>query len=347
MIKKIKLTNFRKFKNLDLDIDKNIVVFYGNNAQGKSSILESIYLITKGKSPWTIETEDYVNTEQIEGEKYTRIMIMDDDTEYSFYKSGNKRLLKINNSNTTPSKFFANTASVIFSPEQIEILMISSTKRRDFLDEIISTVDYTYIETLKNFRKVLKQRNAYLKKLAKKFYDSGIIARNDPQLNFWTQQFVDLSKIILKKRQEIIKDMVIDSLHLEYVKSNGSTDLEEAVENAKRRDIATGCTNIGPHRDDWNIIDGKNIKKFGSRGEKRLAIGKLIFKKQEIIKKSLNYYPILLLDDIASELDQKNTEKIFNKEIIDKQQTFIAIINKDDLPKDILDNAQLFNLNDL
>ena len=280
MIKKIKLTNFRKFKNLDLDIDKNIVVFYGNNAQGKSSILESIYLITKGKSPWTIETEDYVNTEQIEGEKYTRIMIMDDDTEYSFYKSGNKRLLKINNSNTTPSKFFANTASVIFSPEQIEILMISSTKRRDFLDEIISTVDYTYIETLKNFRKVLKQRNAYLKKLAKKFYDSGIIARNDPQLNFWTQQFVDLSKIILKKRQEIIKDMVIDSLHLEYVKSNGSTDLEEAVENAKRRDIATGCTNIGPHRDDWNIIDGKNIKKFGSRGEKRLAIGKLIFKKQ-------------------------------------------------------------------
>ena len=347
MIKKIKLTNFRKFKNLDLDIDKNIVVFYGNNAQGKSSILESIYLITNGKSPWTIETEDYVNTEQIEGEKYTRIMVMDDDTEYSFYKSGNKRLLKINNSNTIPSKFFANTASVIFSPEQIEILMISSTKRRDFLDEIISTVDYTYIDTLKNFRKVLKQRNAYLKKLAKKFYDSGIIARNDPQLNFWTQQFVDLSKVILEKRQEIVKDMVIDSLHLEYIKSNGSIDLEEAVENAKRRDIATGCTNIGPHRDDWNIIDGKNIKKFGSRGEKRLAIGKLIFKKQEIIKKILNYYPILLLDDIASELDQKNTEKIFNKEIIDKQQTFIAIINKDDLPKDILDNAQLFNLNDL
>ncbi|HQA99087.1 MAG TPA: DNA replication and repair protein RecF, partial [Candidatus Dojkabacteria bacterium] len=93
------------------------------------------------------------------------------------------------------------------------------------------------------------------------------------------------------------------------------------------------------------LINGMNIKKYGSRGEKRLSIGKLIFEVQKIMKKELGYYPILLLDDIASELDKKNTAEIFTPEILNKQQTFITIIDYKNLPKEVVKNAQLIDLN--
>ena len=132
---------------------------------------------------------------------------------------------------------------------------------------------------------------------------------------------------------------------MQYVKSNKEDSLSDSLENCKKRDIATGYTNIGPHRDDWMLTNGSDIKKFGSRGEKRLAIGQMVFKKQEIIAKRLGFYPILLLDDIASELDEKNSEKIFDKELLKRQQTFLTIIDPNDLPNDIVKNAQLIDLN--
>ncbi len=346
MITNIKLTNFRKFKNLDLNIQSKLIVLHGNNAKGKSTVLEAIYLLTNGKSPWAI-SDEFINTDQNMSEKFTRIEMTNNDKVYSLYKNAGTRVLKIDDQKVSPRKFFDQNASTIFNPEQIEILMISASARRKFLDEIISTVDYEYIETLTLFRKVLRQRNAYLKKLAKKFYDYGIVAINDVQLNFWTAEFLRLSEIIQTERLRIIDEMYSDDIHIEYTKSNGDTLLADAIENSKRRDIATGYTNIGPHRDDWQLINGKNIRQFGSRGEKRISIGKLVFKTQDVIKNRLDYYPILLLDDIASELDEENTKSIFNKKELDKQQTFITIIDKKDLPKAIIKDAQFIDLNNL
>jgi len=122
--------------------------------------------------------------------------------------------------------------------------------------------------------------------------------------------------------------------------------LIRALEESKKRDIASGYTNVGPHRDDWNIFTDQDIKKYGSRGQKRVAIGNLIFKAHEIIASEIRYYPTLLLDDIASELDEENTEQIFDYEILKNQQTFITTVDPEILPKKILDKAQLLNLND-
>ena len=343
MIQKIKLTNFRKFKDLEIDITKPIVILHGNNAKGKSTILEAIYILSNGQSPWA-STDEYINNK----EKHTRIEITTESNTYSFYKDENKRIHQIDQTNTTPKKFFSQNSATIFNPEQIEILMISPSKRREFLDEVISQTNYEYIETLKKFKRVLKQRNAYLKKLSKKFYEKGIIARNDPQLNFWSNEFIELATEIRSKREQLIKEMKTDIFHLEYeIPIIEDKDIEKALEDSKKRDIATGYTNIGPHRDDWQVFNGKNIKKFGSRGEKRLAIGELIFQTQNIISNKLGFYPILLLDDIASELDENNTKKIFRKEILDKQQTFITIIHKEELPKEILKIAQDIDLNNI
>lgn len=348
MIKKIKLTNFRKFKNLEIDINKDIVVLHGDNAVGKSTILESICLVTNGRSPWA-NADEYISTNQEDENPFCRIELSmnerDEEKIYSYFKTNSRRILKINEKNVPIKRFFEETASTIFNPEKIEILMISSSKRREFLDEIISTLDYEYIEIQKNFRKTLKQRNAYLKKLSKQFYEKGIIARNDTQLNFWTNEFLKQAEVIQQKREELSKRMKAGELKIKYVRANRDIALEDALESSKKRDIATGYTNVGPHRDDWELINGKNIKKYGSRGEKRLSIGMMIFEVQKIMKKELGYYPILLLDDIASELDKKNTAEIFKPEILNKQQTFITIINYKHLPKKVIENAQLIDLN--
>lgn len=345
MIKSIKLTNFRRFKDLNIEISKDIVVLHGDNAKGKSTILEALHLVTNGDSPWA-SSDEFVSNDQGEEDRYARVEITTDEHTYAFFKNHDRRICKIDNQNTTPKKFFQSNASTIFNPEQIEILMISPSHRRDFLDEVICKIDYEYNDTLARFRKVLRQRNAYLKKLAKKFYDQGIIARNDTQLNFWTNEFVELAKIIQKKRFELIEKLSDGDFSLEYVKSN-KEDMDVAVEEAKKKDIVTGCSNVGPQRDDWDIIVEKNIKKFGSRGEKRLAIGNLIFRIQDVLNDELGFYPILLLDDIASELDKQNTGKIFGERHISKQQTFITIVNYKELPKEIIEKAQLIDLNNI
>lgn len=343
MIENIKLSNFRKFKALELPISKPIVILYGDNAKGKSTILEAIYLLTNGESPWA-SSDEFINTLQKEEEKFARIEITTEEHKYTFFKDAGRRVFKIDDQNTTPKKFFHSNASTIFNPEQIEILMISPAKRRDFLDEVIIQTDYEYGDTVTQFRKVLRQRNAYLKKLAKRFYEDGVIARNDTQLNFWTNQFTELANIIQQKRLALIEKLSSEDFRIEYVMSNKAS-LVDSIEDAKKKDIVTGCSNIGPQRDDWEIIVEKNIKKFGSRGEKRLAIGNLIFRVQDILKNELGYYPTLLLDDIASELDPQNTHKIFDDKHISKQQTFITIIDYKELPKAIIDQAQLINLN--
>jgi DNA replication and repair protein RecF len=344
MIRNIKLSNFRKFGEVEIPIEKEIVVLHGDNAQGKSTVLESIMLITNGSSPWA-SSDEYISIDQEDDKKYTRIEITIDEKVFSFFKNNGRRVFQIDSKKTTPKKFFQETASTIFNPEQIEILMISPSKRRDFLDETISLMNYDYSDTLKTFRKTLRQRNAYLKKLSKDFYERGIVARNDTQLNFWTEKFTGLAKEIQKKRIEMCNDLSSEDIWIEYVKSNEETPLEEKIEATKKRDIATGYTNIGPHRDDWNLINGKDIKKFGSRGEKRLSIGQLLFSKQELVAKKLGFYPLLLLDDISSELDKENTKKVFDKDFLAKQQTFITIVNYKELPKGVLEKAQLIDLN--
>lgn len=357
MIEKLILKNFRKFKDQTFEFNKNIIIFYGHNAQGKSSVLEALYLINTGLSPWA-STNEFINLDQ-NSQIHTRIETIEDGKSYVYFNDKEKRIFKVEGSNIRASKFFEHRSANIFNPEKIELLMISPSQRREFLDDTILKYDYEYETLLKDFKKILRQRNAYLKKLSKLFYEKGIIAINDPQLNFWSNHFSLTAAYILQNRILLTKELSTNEYDIEYKtgiefdrrKLNNIEYLKECVEQdlekSKKRDIATGYTNVGPHRDDWDISKDKDIRKFGSRGEKRLAIGKLIFETQEIVFKKNSHYPILLLDDIASELDILNTKKIFEKKLLKKQQTFITVINYKSLPKDILKDAQLIHLNGL
>ncbi|HOV17599.1 MAG TPA: DNA replication and repair protein RecF [Candidatus Dojkabacteria bacterium] len=356
MIERLTLQNFRKFKNKTFEFNKNTVILYGHNAQGKSSVLEAIYLISTGVSPWASSNE-YINLNQ-NSQTHARIETIENGKSYVYFKNKDKRVLKIEGKNTSARKFFENRSANIFNPEQIDLLMISPSERRNFLDNIILKYDYEYETLLRDFHKILRQRNAYLKKLSKLFYDKGIIAVNDPQLNFWSNHFCLTSAHILKSRILLTKELSLNEYEVKYKtkidfdkrKINNVEYLKECIErdleSSKKRDIATGYTNIGPHRDDWDIFNDKDIKKFGSRGEKRLAIGNLIFEIQNIVYAKTSSYPILLLDDIASELDIFNTKKILPKKILNKQQTFITTIDFKHLPKEIIKDAQLIHLDE-
>jgi DNA replication and repair protein RecF len=268
----------------------------------------------------------------------------------------------IDDHKTTSKKFFSQNTATIFNPEKIDLLMLSPSRRRDFLDETISHTNYEYPLILKRFRKLIRQRNSYLKKLSKQFYEKGIIARNDPQLNFWTKQLVELSAQIYQERISIIKKFKEENFKLEYTFCDKELNiihqskedlkiiediLKKTLEENKKKDIATGYTNVGPHRDDWNIFTDQDIKKYGSRGQKRVAIGNLIFKAHEIIANEIGYYPTLLLDDIASELDQENTQEIFDEKVLEKQQTFITTVDPSILTLYIQNNSQLIDLNQI
>jgi DNA replication and repair protein RecF len=355
MIEKLILKNFRKFKNQSFEFNKNITIFHGHNAQGKSSLLEALYLISTGFSPWASMNE-FVNNEQ-NSQIHTRIETIENNKSYVYFKDTNKRTYKLEGKNIQPKTFFDKRSANVFNPEKIDLLMISPSQRRDFLDNTILKYDYEYNTLLKDFKKILRQRNAYLKKLSKQFYEKGIIAINDPQLNFWSKHLSIISSYILRNRILLTKELSKKDYDIRY-RSNISFDsrkinnveylkdcIENSLEKGKKRDIATGYTNVGPHRDDWDIFKEKDLRKFGSRGEKRLAIGKLIFQTQDIVFKKTSKYPILLLDDIASELDIRNTKRIFNKELLDRQQTFITVINYKSLPKDITKEAQIIHLN--
>jgi DNA replication and repair protein RecF len=361
MIQRLKLKNFRKFKDLELEFSSNIVVLHGDNAQGKSSILEAIHLILNGKSPWS-GSDEYVHNDQNGITKHSRIEIEIDKKIYAHYKDKNRKVYMIDDHKTTSKKFFSQNTATIFNPEKIDLLMLSPSHRRDFLDETISHTNYEYPTILKKFKKIIRQRNSYLKKLSKQFYEKGIIARNDPQLNFWTKQLAELSAQIYKERISIIKKFEKKNFELKYtfcdkdinsiVEAKGDLKiiedvLKKCLEEIKKKDIATGYTNIGPHRDDWNIFTDQDIKKYGSRGQKRVAIGNLIFKAHEIIAQEIGHYPTLLLDDIASELDQENTEEIFDKDVLGNQQTFITTVDPKILPDFIQQNSQFINLNQI
>ncbi len=359
MITKLKLKNFRKFKDIELEFNSNLVVLYGDNAQGKSSILEAIHLAFNGSSPWS-GSDEYVYNNQNGINKHSRIEITTDRKIYAHYKDNNRKVYSIDNHKTTSKKFYSENSATLFNPEKIDLLMLSPNRRREFIDETISHINYEYPSILKGYRKVIRQRNSYLKKLSKQFYEKGVIARNDPQLNFWTKELAKLATQIYIERISIIKKFERDYFKLKYsfcekeleclIQNSNEKDIEKiitkALEESKKRDIASGYTNVGPHRDDWNIFTDQDIKKYGSRGQKRVAIGNLIFKAHEIIASEIGYYPTLLLDDIASELDEENIEEIFDYEILKKQQTFITTVDPEILPKQIKEKAQLLNLND-
>ena len=336
--KKLLLTNFRNYEKQEINLNKNINIIYGNNAQGKTNIIESIFLCAYGKSFKAKKDSDLIKF----GEEYSKV-------ELEFEKIDRKGLIvaEINDKKT----FFINGVKqnkisdilgkinvVIFTPEDIEIIKEGPAKRRKFLDMMISSLKPNYLHLLNHYNKVLEQRNNYLRQIKVEKKDENLLDIFDEQLSNFAFQIFEYRKKYIEKISEIMKDIhnLItksgkEEIAIKYI-SNGKTK-ENFIENLKKSrtiDIQRGFTGVGIHRDDFVIsVNGKSVSIFGSQGQQRTSILTLKLCEMKIMKEELQDTPILLLDDFMSELDE--TRRINFLENIKGNQVIITCTDRIDL----------------
>ena len=327
-ITKIKLTNFRNYEEEEVELNKNINIFYGDNAQGKTNIIESIFLCSIGKSFRTSKDKELI--------KFNKDMC---SSFIEFEKSDREGSVKVNIANKKDifvngvkikklSELLGNLNIVIFTPDDILILKEGPDKRRRFLDVMISQLRPNYVNYLNLYRKTLEQRNNYLKQIREE---------NKPEemLEIWDEKLAQYGEKIYLYRNEFIEKIKqkINKIHNEITENQENLKIEylsdcETKEkylnllNARRKlDIIKGFTTRGAHRDDFNIyINNDLVNIYGSQGQNRTAVLSLKIAELQVIYDEIGEYPILLLDDFMSELDSKRRknflENIKNTQVI-------------------------------
>lgn len=358
-IKKLKLNNFRNYKSLNLTLTKGINIIYGENAQGKTNLLESIYVLGLTKSHRSFidnslikNNEEYLNIEGIiNNEKI--------DNKFNIYIDNKTKILKFNNNNFKKiSDYISLINIIIFYPDDLELIKGSPIERRKFINLELSQLNKNYFVILNEYNKILKLRNEYLKKLNKK------LTNDKKYLEILTDYLIDKSIMIYKLRNKFInkineycsnvyKDIMnIEGFYIKYkpnididIKAQNLTEyLKKEYINKINYDIKNNSTSIGPHKDDFEFyLNDKNLKYYGSQGQQRIAVLALKLSEIEIFKKYKGTTPILLLDDIFSELDDKkknNLLKYINKNI----QTIITTTDLNNLDDKLIKKSKLFNI---
>lgn len=327
VIKKIYLENFRNYEKQEINLNENINVFYGNNAQGKTNILEALYYSALGRSFRTYKDSELIRF----GKDSSKIDILyeknnrENEIEIVLNKS-EKKIVKINGIKINKSsELIGNLNIVIFSPDDILILKQSPSLRRKFLDILISQLKPNYVHVLSEYNKVLEQRNALLK------------SKNVDTIEIWNEQLADLNEKIFNYRKYYIEKIQEKLLMIhprvtnerENIKIVYKTKFEDRekflnlLEKNLTFDLYKGYTSIGAHRDDFEIyINDNMLNVYGSQGQHRTAILSLKIAELEILKEQIGENPVLLLDDVTSELDLERIRLIFSK--IQDYQVFIT-----------------------
>lgn len=359
-LKKLKLQNFRNYKNLSFTLTKGINIIYGENAQGKTNLLESVYVLGLTKSHRSFIDNSLINNESeyltIEG------IIIDRQIEnkLNIYIDNKSKNLKYNsNFIKKVSDYISKMNIIIFSPDDLEIIKGSPQVRRKYLNLQLSQLYSNYYIIINEYNKILKLRNEYLKKINKK------ISVDKNYINILTGYLIDKSIMIYKMRQKyvdkinqycnyIFKDIMnLSGFNIKY---NKSFDFDLNMQNLKEYlmqkyqekldyDIKLCTTSIGPHKDDIEFyLCDKNLKFYGSQGQQRVAVLSLKLSEIEIFKKYKETTPILLLDDIFSELDdnkKNNLLKYISRDI----QTIITTTDLNNLDSKLIKKSKLFKIN--
>ena len=335
-IKSLKIENFRNIKNIEILPNNEMNVIYGENAQGKTNIIEAIWLFTGAKSFRGAKDEEL---KRFSCEK-ARLKI-----EFEAEKIEKSAQIEINDKriaclNEKPLKSVSHLAgkfnAIIFSPTDLRLLSDGPKVRRKFLDMAICQLYPTYIEILRGYTKAVTQRN----KILKDFKNNSSVL---PLLDVFENEIALSGEKIIKYRLryiEILKEFIPEiykgisngqeNLEIEYISSNKSENLLTDLKNSRKEDMFTYKTSVGPHRDDLEFkINGISAKNFGSQGQKRSVALSLKLAEAEILKKNTGEYPICLLDDIMSELDPKRQNFILNH--IKEMQTFLSCCDPETL----------------
>ena len=336
-VKSLKLKNFRNYDILDIEIDSKTNIFYGDNAQGKTNILESIYLTGTTKSHRGTKDRDLIKFG--EEEAHIEVVVEKKGVPYKIdihLKKNSPKGIAINKIPIKKaSELFGIINIVFFSPEDLNIIKNGPAERRRFIDIELAQLDKVYLNDLSNYNRIVNQRN----KLLKDIYDRQDLLET---LDIWDMQLVQYGNKVIERRKLFIEQLneIIEKVHekltggkeklkLVYESGTGIYDLETALNKNRERDIRMKSTSVGPHRDDICFISNEiDIRKFGSQGQQRTAALSLKLSEIELVKKVIHDTPILLLDDVLSELD-KNRQNYLLDSIRDIQ-TLITCTGLDD-----------------
>tara|TARA_Y100000815_G_scaffold273164_1_gene303724 strand:- start:839 stop:1957 length:1119 start_codon:yes stop_codon:yes gene_type:complete len=331
---------------LNLVLSPGIHLFYGENGQGKSNLLEAIYLLSIGKSIRATTERDLVNYFDIQNQPYGQIQatLNKNNQEITLQITINvhnrqlndlrnrkttKKHISINHIQKSITELIGNLNAVLFTVNDLNIIDGSHISRRRYLDILISQTDKNYFKMLQKYNYIVSNRNKILKKIRNNSTPTS-------ELAFWNKELISLSTFITKIRMDVLKKITqnlnpiqkmlsnnTDNISLKYVPSYEQTEpineqsietaIQKAISNKENYEIKYGFSLFGPHRDQIKILlDGMDLKKYGSRGQFRTAILSIKFAEAEYLKNQIGIEPIILLDDVMSELDSKRRALLIN-----------------------------------
>ena len=335
-VKSLELDHFRNYESLTIDFEEGINILYGDNAQGKTNILEAVYLSGTTKSHKGSKDKEMIRFGA--DESHIRILIEKKEKQYQIDMHLKKNRSKGIAINKIPiqraSELFGILNIIFFSPEDLNLIKNGPSERRRFMDLELCQLDKIYLNDLSKYNKILNQRNKLLKDIA---------FRPDLKdtLCVWDLQLAEYGRKIIKRRQDFVNQLseIVKVIHsklsggreellLAYEPQVSEEFFEQELEHAHEKDLKYGQTTIGPHRDDISFtIYGVDIRKFGSQGQQRTSALALKLSEIEFVKKIIKDTPILLLDDVLSELDSNRQNYLLNN--ISSTQTIITCTGLD------------------
>ena len=337
ILKSIELKNFRNYEDLDLKFDSGTNILFGDNAQGKTNILEAAYVSGTTKSHKGSRDKDMIRFG--EDESHIRTIVEKQGKEYQLDIHLKKNRSKGIAINKVPikkaSELFGILNMVFFSPEDLNIIKNGPSERRRFLDAEICQLDKIYLSDLTRYNKILMQRNRLLKDM-----------QHQPQLMetlpVWDMQLVEYGKRLIRRRRQFVEELseIVTGIHrnisgkreelvLRYEPNIDAEFLEDELNRVREKDRKYAQTSVGPHRDDISFfIRGADIRKFGSQGQQRTSALSLKLSEIELVRQTIHDTPVLLLDDVLSELDSNRQNYLLNS--IHDIQTMITCTGLDE-----------------
>ncbi|MBD5544641.1 MAG: DNA replication/repair protein RecF [Lachnospiraceae bacterium] len=361
IIKSIELENFRNYETLSLTFDRGTNILYGDNAQGKTNVLEAIYVSSTTKSHKGSKDKEIINFEKEEA--HIRTYLEKEGMEYKVdmhLRKSKSKGIAINGQKIKKAAELLGLLNVVFfSPEDLNIIKNGPSERRRFMDMELCQLDKFYLYNLNQYNKIINQRN----KLLKDFY-------NNPDLrdtiHIWDSQLISYGKKIIERREAFVKQLneIIYEIHknlsggneelfIQYEPDVEVHEFENKLAASQERDIRFKLTSVGPHRDDFSFLvkrksstleegKGLNIRKYGSQGQQRTAALSLKLSEIELVKKITNDIPVLLLDDVLSELDSNRQNYLLNS--IGDIQTIITCTGLDEFINNRFEIDKIFKV---
>ncbi len=336
-IKSLKLKNYRNYDLLKLEFDDAANIFYGDNAQGKTNILEAVYLSGTTKSHRGSKDKELIRFGQ--DESHIETVVEKNGMEYRIdmhLKRNGPKGIAINKMPIRKaSELFGIVNLVFFSPEDLNIIKNGPSERRRFIDMELSQLDKVYLSNLSNYNRIVNQRNRLLK-------DMAMGSSLKDTLDVWDLQLIRYGERIIARRRGFIQEVnkIISYIHKKltgereeiqviYEPNNGNLTLEQALQKNRERDIRIKSTTVGPHRDDICFMAGAlDIRRYGSQGQQRTAALSLKLSEIELVKQATKDTPVLLLDDVLSELDKHRQNYLLDS--INDIQTLITCTGVED-----------------